>query len=72
MKKALMVFHSPVDQTVGIENAALIYNAAKHPKSFVTLDGADHLLTNHNDAAYVAQMIASWSERYMCLPPKRA
>ncbi|MBO6674907.1 MAG: OsmC family protein [Rhizobiales bacterium] len=65
MKKALMVFHSPVDQTVGIENAATIYNAAKHPKSFVTLDGADHLLTSHTDAAYVAQMIASWSERYI-------
>ncbi len=67
MKKALMVFHSPTDATVGIENAAMIYNAAKHPKSFVTLDGADHLLTSHNDAAYVAQMIASWSERYV--PP---
>lgn len=65
MKKALMVFHSPVDATVGIENAATIYNAAKHPKSFVTLDGADHLLTSHSDAAYVAQMIASWSERYV-------
>lgn len=65
MKKALMVFHSPVDTTVGIENAATIYNAAKHPKSFVTLDGADHLLTSHSDAAYVAQMIASWSERYV-------
>lgn len=65
MRKALMVFHSPVDATVGIENAASIYNAAKHPKSFVTLDGADHLLTGHADAAYVAQMIASWSERYV-------
>ena len=65
MKKALMVFHAPLDQTVGIENAALIYNAAKHPKSFVTLDGADHLLTDRNDAAYVAQMIAAWSERYI-------
>ncbi|MFK7791762.1 MAG: alpha/beta fold hydrolase [Devosiaceae bacterium] len=65
MKKALMVFHSPIDATVGIENAATIYNAAKHPKSFVTLDGADHLLTKHTDAAYVAQMIASWSERYV-------
>lgn len=65
MKKALMVFHSPVDATVGIENAATIYNAAKHPKSFVTLDGADHLLTAHEDAIYVAQMIASWSQRYI-------
>jgi putative redox protein len=69
MKKALMVFHSPTDATVGIENAATIYNAAKHPKSFVTLDGADHLLNDHGDAAYVAQMIASWSERYV---PKAA
>ncbi|MBV6658332.1 MAG: alpha/beta fold hydrolase [Devosiaceae bacterium] len=65
MRKALMVFHSPTDETVGIDNAAAIYNAAKHPKSFITLDGADHLLTNHDDAAYVAQMIASWSERYV-------
>ena len=65
MKKALMVFHSPVDATVGIENAATIYNAAKHPKSFITLDGADHLLSRHADASYVAQMVASWSERYV-------
>ncbi|MEM6382487.1 MAG: bifunctional alpha/beta hydrolase/OsmC family protein [Pseudomonadota bacterium] len=67
MRKALMVFHSPVDATVGIENASAIYNAAKHPKSFVTLDGADHLLTDHSDATYVAKMIAAWSERYV--PP---
>ncbi|MEM6711451.1 MAG: alpha/beta fold hydrolase [Pseudomonadota bacterium] len=69
MKKALMVFHAPTDLTVGIENAAMIYNAAKHPKSFVTLDGSDHLLSSHSDAAYVAQMIASWSERYV--PPAK-
>ncbi|MEM1284879.1 MAG: alpha/beta fold hydrolase [Pseudomonadota bacterium] len=68
MKKALMVFHSPIDATVGIENAATIYNAAKHPKSFVTLDGADHLLSRHADASYVAQMVASWSERYVPEP----
>ena len=67
LKKALMLFHSPSDETVGIENAAALYNAAKHPKSFVTLDGADNLLTRHQDAAYVAQMIASWSQRY--IPP---
>ncbi|MEM1286860.1 MAG: bifunctional alpha/beta hydrolase/OsmC family protein [Pseudomonadota bacterium] len=65
LKKALMVFHSPTDDTVGIENAAAIFTAAKHPKSFVTLDGADHLVSNHKDAAYIAQMIASWSDRYV-------
>ena len=65
MKKALMVFHAPTDQTVGIDNASAIFAAARHPKSFVTLDGADHLLSDHTDAAYVAQMIAAWSERYV-------
>jgi uncharacterized OsmC-like protein/alpha-beta hydrolase superfamily lysophospholipase len=64
MKKALLVFHSPTDQTVGVENAGLIFQAAKHPKSFVSLDGADHLLSRHEDAIYVANVIAAWAERY--------
>jgi putative redox protein len=59
----LMIFHSPIDQIVGIENAAQIYAWAKHPKSFVSLDRADHLLTNRFDADYVAGMIAAWSQR---------
>ncbi len=65
LKKALIVFHSPIDQTVGIENAALIFTAAKHPKSFVSLDNADHLLFDKNDSSYVGQMIAPWVKRYL-------
>lgn len=65
LNKAILILHSPQDSTVGIENAASIYKAAKHPKSFVSLDGADHLLTNRADAEYVGQLIASWSVRYL-------
>lgn len=62
---ALLVFHSPVDEIVGIEEARKIYEAAKHPKSFVSLDEADHLLTDRDDAEYVAQTIAVWAARYV-------
>ncbi len=65
LKKALLVFHSPVDSTVGVENAAKIFIAAKHPKSFVSLDNADHLLSKRADAVYVAQVIAAWAGRYI-------
>jgi len=65
LKKALLVFHSPVDQTVGVENAGAIYQAAKHPKSFVSLDTADHLLSKRADAAYVADVISAWATRYI-------
>lgn len=65
MGKALLVFHAPMDATVGIDNAATIYSAAKHPKSFVSLDGADHLLSQKEDAAYVADVIAAWADRYL-------
>lgn len=61
---ALLVMHSPVDQTVGVDNAREIFETAKHPKSFVALDGADHLLSNRDDAAFAASMIAAWSARY--------
>ncbi|GGI92974.1 osmotically inducible protein C [Shewanella hanedai] len=64
-KKALLVMHSPVDDTVSIDQAERIYTQAKHPKSFVSLDSADHLLTNKADATYVANVIASWSSRYL-------
>ena len=67
LKKALLIFHSPVDATVGIDNAAAIYGAAKHPKSFVSLDDADHLLSRKEDAEYVAGVIAAWVRRYVCL-----
>ncbi len=63
--KALLVLHSPQDATVGIDNAASIFQAAKHPKSFVSLDGADHLLTRADDARYAADVIAAWSSRYL-------
>ncbi|MEC4724598.1 bifunctional alpha/beta hydrolase/OsmC family protein [Shewanella sp. D64] len=64
-KKALLVMHSPVDDTVSIDQAESIYTQAKHPKSFVSLDSANHLLTNKVDADYVANVIASWSSRYL-------
>src|SRR6185437_12326963 len=68
LRKALLVFHSPTDDTVGIENASHIFQAAKHPKSFVSLAGADHLLSQKSDAIYVANVIAAWAERYLDQP----
>ena len=65
LRRALLVFHSPIDATVGIENAQEIYMAAKHPKSFVSLDTADHLLSKRADAIYCANVIAAWAERYL-------
>ena len=65
MQRALIVFHSPRDMVVGIENAAEIFMAAKHPKSFISLDDADHLLTRREDAAYVAQVLSAWASRYI-------
>jgi uncharacterized OsmC-like protein/alpha/beta superfamily hydrolase len=65
LHKALLVMHSPTDDTVGIDNATRIFVAAKHPKSFVSLAGADHLLADKRDAAYVADVIAAWAERYI-------
>jgi len=61
----LLVLHSPLDATVGIENAARIFAVAKHPKSFISLDNADHLLTRRVDADYAAAMIATWASRYL-------
>lgn len=63
--RALLVMHSPRDDTVDIGNALSIFSAAKHPKSFVSLDDADHLLSKREDAVYVAGMIAAWSVRYI-------
>jgi putative redox protein len=65
LHKALLVMHAPTDDTVGIDNATRIFVTAKHPKSFVSLAGADHLLTNRNDANYVADVIAAWATRYL-------
>jgi len=65
LHKALLIMHAPTDDTVGIDNATRIFVAAKHPKSFVSLAGADHLLTRKSDAAYVADVIAAWAEHYL-------
>ncbi|MEM8772627.1 MAG: alpha/beta fold hydrolase [Pseudomonadota bacterium] len=65
LRKPLLVMHTPVDQTVGIENATKIFVAAKHPKSFVSLDGADHLLSRAKDARYAAGVLAAWAARYL-------
>jgi putative redox protein len=63
--RALFVFHAPEDSVVGVENAAAIFAAAMHPKSFISLAGADHLLTRPKDAAYVADVITAAVERYL-------
>ncbi|MFK7904135.1 MAG: alpha/beta fold hydrolase, partial [Chitinophagales bacterium] len=65
---ALLVLHSPQDRTVTIDNAAKIYKAARHPKSFVTLDGSDHLMSNKEDSFYAGEMIGCWVKRYVPRP----
>src|SRR4051812_34773502 len=65
LQKALLIMHSPTDDTVGIDNATRIFVAARHPKSFVSLAGADHLLSDRRDSAYAADVIAAWASRYL-------
>ena len=65
MRKALLVMHSPVDDTVSVDNASAIFLAAKHPKSFVSLDNADHLLTRRPDSIYVAKVLSAWATRFL-------
>lgn len=65
LRKPLLILHSPQDRIVGIDNASQIYLAAHHPKSFISLDGADHLLSNQGDSHYAGQMIANWTRRYL-------
>ena len=72
MRKALLVMHAPDDDTVGIDNATRIFTSARHPKSFVSLAGSDHLLTNKVDATYVADVIAAWATRYIDPLPEQA
>ena len=67
-KKPLLICHSPTDKVVGIDNAQKIYRAAAHPKSFVSLDHADHLLSKKEDAEFVASVVASWADRYIGTP----
>jgi len=70
LDKAILIMHSPVDNTVSIDQAEKIYKAAKHPKSFVSLDKADHLLSNKRDAEYVAETIAAWASRFTSSPER--
>ncbi len=65
LKRPLLVMHSPQDDIVDIKNAEKIYMSAMHPKSYISLDGANHLLTHKGDAEYVGQMVASWASRYV-------
>ena len=65
LRKALLVMHAPLDEQVSIDNASQIFVSAKHPKSFVSLDGADHLLSRSEDARYAGQVLAAWASRYV-------
>ena len=67
MRKSVLILHSPQDAIVGIDNAAALYGAAHHPKSFISLNGADHLLNQEEDSLYAGDMIASWARRYLPL-----
>jgi putative redox protein len=71
LNKALLILHSPLDTTVAITQAELLYTAARHPKSFISLDDADHLLTSKDDARYAANCIATWAERYLPHPTEK-
>lgn len=68
MRKALLVLHAPTDQIVSIDDAGRIFTAARHPKSFVSLDDADHLLSRRGDARYAGEVIAAWCQRYLAAP----
>jgi len=68
LKSALLVLHSPLDNVVGIENAARIFKAAKHPKSFISLDKADHLLSDQQDSLYAGTIIGTWAKKYIDYP----
>ncbi len=70
LRKPLLIMHSPQDDTVGIKNAEEIYTAAHHPKSFVSLDGADHLLFDRKDSTYVGEVISGWAKRYLPIKKK--
>ena len=68
LDRALLILHSPHDDVVGVDNAAQLYRAARHPKSFVSLHGADHLLMKEADARYAARILATWASRYVEIP----
>lgn len=71
MRKAFLFMHSPQDRIVAIDNAALLYEATRHPKSFISLDGADHLLSKKEDAKYAGDAIAAWASRYLDKPQEK-
>lgn len=71
LSASLMILHSPSDDVVGIDNAASIYRAARHPKNFISLDGANHLLANRKDAEFAGSMIAQWARRYVDVEESR-
>lgn len=70
LNRALLIMHSPQDEIVHIDNAAKIYHAAKHPKSYISLDGADHLLSDKKESHYVGDLIACWANKYINKPEK--
>ncbi len=72
LKKPLLILHAPRDETVGVDNATKIFVAAKHPKSFVSLDTADHLLSNTEDARYAARVIAAWGRALSAVTRRRS
>jgi putative redox protein len=72
LKKAILIIHSPQDTIVSIDNAEKIYQAANHPKSFVSIDGADHMLSKREDSLYVGRVIASWASRYVIIPKENS
>jgi len=72
LKRALLIFHSPVDETVGVEHAARLYKLAKHPKSFISLDDADHLVSRAEDSEYIGAVLAAWARKYVELDPSDA
>ncbi|MFU8803507.1 MAG: alpha/beta fold hydrolase [Bradymonadaceae bacterium] len=71
LNRALLILHAPTDETVSIDNASSIFKAASHPRSFISLDGADHLLSRPEDAEFAGQVIASWARRYVGSRPAR-
>jgi len=71
LNSALLIFHSPQDQVVAIENAAKLYRTAPHPKSFIAVDGADHMLSQKEDSLYVGKVISQWASRYIDIPEKK-
>ena len=65
LRKPLIILHKPQDNIVGIKQVEDIFKAARHPKSYISMDGADHLLSNSKDSQYAGKVIAGWADRYL-------